>query len=97
MAENLAFIPAAVMDHGWIWGEHGDSSVAVWSRIYVASISVLELSPEMGKNNNSENWKEECKVVREGNGTSLQYWFLCLFETQMYKLGFKEAEEPEVK
>ena len=73
MAENLAFIPAAVMDHGWIWGEHGDSSVAVWSRIYVASISVWELSPEMGKNTNSENWKEECKVVREGNGTSLQY------------------------
>ena len=57
--------------HGWIWGEHGDSSVAVWSRIYVASISVLELSPEMGKNNNSENWKEVCKVIGEGNGTPL--------------------------
>ena len=37
----------------------------------MASISVLELSPEMGKNNNSENWKEVCKVIGEGNGTPL--------------------------
>ena len=31
----------------------------------MASISVRELSPEMGKNNNSKNWKEVCKVVVE--------------------------------
>nr|XP_055192014.1 L-lactate dehydrogenase B chain-like [Nyctereutes procyonoides] len=51
--------------HGWIWGEHGDSSVAVWSGVNVAGVSLQELNPEMGTDNNSENWKEVHKMVVE--------------------------------
>uniref|UniRef100_A0A2K6K4Z7 L-lactate dehydrogenase n=1 Tax=Rhinopithecus bieti TaxID=61621 RepID=A0A2K6K4Z7_RHIBE len=73
MAENLAFIPAAAMGgfwgtcscHGWILGEHGDSSVAVWSGVNVAGVSLQELNPEMGTDNDSENWKEVHKMVVE--------------------------------
>ena len=35
--------------------EHDDSSVAVWSDVNVAGISLQELNPEMGTDNHSEN------------------------------------------
>uniref|UniRef100_A0A8C8Z347 L-lactate dehydrogenase n=1 Tax=Prolemur simus TaxID=1328070 RepID=A0A8C8Z347_PROSS len=50
MAEKLGIHPSSC--HGWILGEHGDSSVAVWSGVNVAD-------------NDSENWKEEHKMVVE--------------------------------
>uniref|UniRef100_A0A8C5V5X5 L-lactate dehydrogenase n=1 Tax=Microcebus murinus TaxID=30608 RepID=A0A8C5V5X5_MICMU len=48
MAEKLGIHPSSC--HGWILGEHGDSSVAVWSGVNVAD-------------NDSENWKEVHKMV----------------------------------
>eukprot|EP00069_Balaena_mysticetus_P018973 bmy_11917T0 len=60
MAENLAFMPAAVVDR---FGENMATQVWLFG-VYVASVSLQELSPEMGKNN-SENWKEACKTVVE--------------------------------
>uniref|UniRef100_A0A7N9D5U0 L-lactate dehydrogenase n=1 Tax=Macaca fascicularis TaxID=9541 RepID=A0A7N9D5U0_MACFA len=56
MAEKLGIHPSSC--HGWILGEHGDSSVAVWSGVNVAGVSLQELNPEMGTDNDSENWKE---------------------------------------
>ncbi|XP_011823733.1 PREDICTED: L-lactate dehydrogenase B chain-like isoform X2 [Mandrillus leucophaeus] len=63
MAEKLGIHPSSC--HGWIWGEHGDSSVAVWSGVNVAGVSLQELNPEMGTDNDSENWKEVHKMVVE--------------------------------
>uniref|UniRef100_A0A2K5KHV1 L-lactate dehydrogenase n=1 Tax=Cercocebus atys TaxID=9531 RepID=A0A2K5KHV1_CERAT len=56
VAEKLGIHPSSC--HGWILGEHGDSSVAVWSGMNVAGVSLQELNPEMGTDINSENWKE---------------------------------------
>uniref|UniRef100_A0A2K5TJZ3 L-lactate dehydrogenase n=1 Tax=Macaca fascicularis TaxID=9541 RepID=A0A2K5TJZ3_MACFA len=56
MAEKLGIHPSSCL--GWILGEHGDSSVAVWSGVNVAGVSLQELNPEMGTDNDSENWKE---------------------------------------
>ncbi|XP_011810495.1 PREDICTED: L-lactate dehydrogenase B chain isoform X2 [Colobus angolensis palliatus] len=63
MAEKLGIHPSSC--HGWILGEHGDSSVAVWSGVNVAGVSLQELNPEMGTDNDSENWKEVHKMVVE--------------------------------
>ncbi|CAD7675224.1 unnamed protein product [Nyctereutes procyonoides] len=63
MAEKLGIHPSSY--HGWIWGGHGDSSVAVWSGMNVAGVSLQELNPEIGTDNESENWKEVCKMVVE--------------------------------
>ncbi|XP_027474272.1 L-lactate dehydrogenase B chain-like [Zalophus californianus] len=63
MAEKLGIHPSSC--HGWILGEHGNSSVAVWSGVNVAGVSLQELNPEMGTDNDSENWKEVCKIVVE--------------------------------
>ena len=63
MAEKLGIHPSSC--HGWILGEHDDSSVAVWSEVNVAGISLQELNPEMGTYNHSKNWKEVHKMVVE--------------------------------
>ncbi|POI35271.1 hypothetical protein CIB84_000977 [Bambusicola thoracicus] len=63
MAERLGIHPTSC--HGWILGEHGDSSVAVWSGVNVAGVSLQELNPAMGTDKDSENWKEVHKQVVE--------------------------------
>ena len=63
MAEKLGIHPSSC--HGWILGEHGDSSVAVWSGVNVAGVSLQDLNPEMGTDSDSENWKEVHKMVVE--------------------------------
>uniref|UniRef100_A0A2K6F7E1 L-lactate dehydrogenase n=1 Tax=Propithecus coquereli TaxID=379532 RepID=A0A2K6F7E1_PROCO len=68
MAEKLGIHPSSC--HGWILGEHGDSSVAVWSGVNVAGVSLQELNPEMGTDNDSENWKEVSGAFEVGKGTS---------------------------
>lgn len=42
-----------------------DSSVAMWSGANVAGISLQELNPEMGTENDCENWKEVHKTAVE--------------------------------
>ncbi|KAM3918871.1 L-lactate dehydrogenase A chain isoform 1-T2 [Leptodactylus fuscus] len=49
--------------HGWVIGEHGDSSVPVWSGVNVAGVSLKTLNPEMGAENDKEHWKEVHKQV----------------------------------
>ncbi|XP_069334407.1 L-lactate dehydrogenase B chain-like isoform X2 [Eulemur rufifrons] len=63
MAEKFGIHPSSC--HGWILGEHGNSSVAVWSGVNVAGVSLQELNPEMGTDNDSENWKEVHEMVVE--------------------------------
>ncbi|KAK7891344.1 hypothetical protein WMY93_023307 [Mugilogobius chulae] len=64
MAEKLHLHPSSC--HGWVIGEHGDSSVPVWSGVNVAGVSLQELNPNMGGDGDSENWKEVHKLVVEG-------------------------------
>ncbi|XP_044125395.1 L-lactate dehydrogenase A chain [Bufo gargarizans] len=61
MGEKLGIHPLSC--HGWIIGEHGDSSVAVWSGVNVAGVSLKTLNPDMGTDNDKENWKEVHKQV----------------------------------
>ncbi|XP_056383809.1 L-lactate dehydrogenase A chain [Hyla sarda] len=49
--------------HGWVIGEHGDSSVPVWSGVNVAGVSLKTLNPDMGTESDKENWKEVHKQV----------------------------------
>ncbi|XP_073420179.1 L-lactate dehydrogenase A chain [Dendrobates tinctorius] len=49
--------------HGWVIGEHGDSSVPVWSGVNVAGVSLKTLNPDLGADNDKENWKEVHKQV----------------------------------
>ena len=49
----------------WILGEHGDSSVAMWSGVNVAGVSLQEMNPEIGTDDDSENWKYVHKTVVE--------------------------------
>uniref|UniRef100_A0A7N4PSX8 L-lactate dehydrogenase n=1 Tax=Sarcophilus harrisii TaxID=9305 RepID=A0A7N4PSX8_SARHA len=51
--------------HGWVLGEHGDSSVPVWSGVNVAGVSLKNLYPALGTDSDAENWKEVHKQVVE--------------------------------
>ena len=53
MAEKLGIHPSSC--HGCILREQGNSSVATWSRVNVAGVSLQEVNPEMGTDNDSEN------------------------------------------
>nr|XP_054327821.1 L-lactate dehydrogenase B chain-like [Pongo pygmaeus] len=63
MAEKFGIHPSSC--HGRILGEHSDSSVAVWIGMNMAGFSLQELNPEIGTDNDSENWKEVHKMVVE--------------------------------
>ncbi|XP_007955052.2 L-lactate dehydrogenase A-like 6B [Orycteropus afer afer] len=49
--------------HGWILGEHGDSSVAVWSGVNVAGVCLKNLNSDVGPNTDREEWKNVHKEV----------------------------------
>lgn len=49
--------------HGWVVGEHGDSSVAVWSGVNVAGVCLKTLNPDMGTDNDPDDWKKVHKDV----------------------------------
>ncbi|XP_076863740.1 L-lactate dehydrogenase B-B chain [Brachyhypopomus gauderio] len=61
MAERLGIHPSSF--NGWILGEHGDSSVPVWSGANVAGVNLQKLNPDIGKDKDKENWKETHKMV----------------------------------
>ncbi|CAL4085303.1 unnamed protein product [Meganyctiphanes norvegica] len=49
--------------HGWIIGEHGDTSVPVWSGVNVAGVRLRDLNPKLGKDDDPENFKQVHKDV----------------------------------
>ncbi|XP_006642587.1 L-lactate dehydrogenase B chain [Lepisosteus oculatus] len=61
MGEKLRINPSSV--HGYIVGEHGDSSVPVWSGTNVAGISLQSLNPQLESDQDPEGWKEIHKKV----------------------------------
>nr|CAD7201527.1 unnamed protein product [Timema douglasi] len=44
--------------HGWIIGEHGDTSVPVWSGVNIAGVRLRDINPHIGTANDKENWKD---------------------------------------
>ncbi|XP_018335392.1 L-lactate dehydrogenase-like isoform X2 [Agrilus planipennis] len=52
--------------HGWIIGEHGDSSVAVWSSVNVAGVRLQTLNPSFGTDGDDEKWSELHQKVITG-------------------------------
>lgn len=56
MSQRLNVAPTSC--HGWIIGEHGDSSVAVWSGVNIAGVRLRELNPNIGTTEDPENWEE---------------------------------------
>jgi len=61
LAQRLNVAPTSM--HGWIIGEHGDSSVPVWSGVNIAGIRLREINPQAGLEGDSENWVECHKEV----------------------------------
>ncbi|KXJ76135.1 hypothetical protein RP20_CCG010277 [Aedes albopictus] len=56
MSQRLGVAPTSC--HGWIIGEHGDSSVPVWSGVNVAGVRLSELNPAIGTADDDEKWGE---------------------------------------
>lgn len=49
--------------HGWIIGEHGDSSVPVWSGLNVGGVNLNSFNPKIGQDDDPENWQDIHKQV----------------------------------
>lgn len=63
IGEKLDISPTSC--HGWIIGEHGDSSVPVWSGVNVAGVNLIDLNPKLGQEDDPENWNElHTKIVQ---------------------------------
>uniref|UniRef100_A0A671FXE5 L-lactate dehydrogenase n=1 Tax=Rhinolophus ferrumequinum TaxID=59479 RepID=A0A671FXE5_RHIFE len=43
--------------HGWILGEHGDSSVPVWSGVNIAGVPLKAVNSHIGTDKDPEQWK----------------------------------------
>ncbi|XP_022362406.1 L-lactate dehydrogenase C chain isoform X3 [Enhydra lutris kenyoni] len=63
IGEKLGVHPTSC--HGWIIGEHGDSSVPLWSGVNVAGVALKTLDPKLGTDSDKEQWKNIHKQVVE--------------------------------
>uniref|UniRef100_A0A673UPU3 L-lactate dehydrogenase C chain n=1 Tax=Suricata suricatta TaxID=37032 RepID=A0A673UPU3_SURSU len=61
IGEKLGVHPASC--HGWIIGEHGDSSVPLWSGVNVAGVALKTLDPNLGTGTDGDQWKNIHKQV----------------------------------
>lgn len=61
ISERLKIAPQSC--HGYIIGEHGDSSVAVWSAVNVAGTRLKDVCPHVGEADDPENWEQIHKDV----------------------------------
>ncbi|KAI3367029.1 hypothetical protein L3Q82_009661 [Scortum barcoo] len=61
MAERLGIHASSF--NGWVLGEHGDTSVPVWSGANVAGVNLQKLNPEIGTDADKEQWKGTHKAV----------------------------------
>ncbi|CAM1331090.1 LDHB (predicted) [Pycnogonum litorale] len=56
MSKKLEIAPSSC--HGWIIGEHGDSSVPVWSGVNIAGVRLRDIKPNIGNDKDKEKWNE---------------------------------------
>ncbi|XP_029681178.1 L-lactate dehydrogenase B-A chain [Takifugu rubripes] len=61
MAERLGIHASSF--NGWVLGEHGDTSVPVWSGANVAGVNLQKLNPDIGTEEDKEEWKSTHKAV----------------------------------
>nr|KAF6420555.1 lactate dehydrogenase A like 6B [Molossus molossus] len=61
MGERLGVHPLSC--YGWVLGEHGDSSVPVWSGVNVAGFTLKTLHRELGTDADKKQWKQVHKQV----------------------------------
>lgn len=64
ISERLHIAPKSC--HGYIIGEHGDSSVPVWSMVNIAGTRLKDIQPSIGEADDPENWAEVHKKVVNG-------------------------------
>ncbi|KAL6736031.1 hypothetical protein Aduo_006423 [Ancylostoma duodenale] len=57
LSEKLNIAPSSC--HGWIIGEHGDSSVPVWSGVNVAGVGLAEVSKALSTKLSVESWEAD--------------------------------------
>eukprot|EP01138_Halocafeteria_seosinensis_P008787 gb/GECG01008981.1/.p1 GENE.gb/GECG01008981.1/~~gb/GECG01008981.1/.p1 ORF type:complete len:376 (+),score=22.85 gb/GECG01008981.1/:1-1128(+) len=55
IAERLQIASSSV--HGYILGEHGETSVAAWSQLTVGGVPLQHLNPNMGNERDREQWR----------------------------------------
>lgn len=56
LSQKLGVAPTSC--HGWIIGEHGDTSVPVWSGVNVAGVRLREVNPKIGETDDPEGWSK---------------------------------------
>ncbi|XP_071527477.1 L-lactate dehydrogenase isoform X2 [Panulirus ornatus] len=61
LSQKLNVAPSSC--HGWIIGEHGDSSVPVWSGVNVAGVRLRDLNPLVGTPEDPDKYNEMHKEV----------------------------------
>merc|ERR1712142_4430 len=61
LSERLDIAPSSC--HGWIIGEHGDSSVPVWSGVNVAGVRLRDLNPKIGTSDDPDGYDKLHKEV----------------------------------
>lgn len=64
MSQRLGIDPASC--HGYVIGEHGESSVVVWSGLNVAGVRLVDLNPKIGTDEDPEKWVDVHKQVING-------------------------------
>ncbi|XP_043683161.1 L-lactate dehydrogenase-like [Vespula pensylvanica] len=63
LSQKLNVAPTSC--HAWVIGEHGDSSVPLWSSVNVAGVRFRDLKPNIGTSKDEEHWGELHKQVVE--------------------------------
>ncbi|KAL7292328.1 hypothetical protein TKK_0013932 [Trichogramma kaykai] len=61
IAQKFNIAPTSV--HSWIIGEHGDTSVPVWSGVNIAGVRLRDIDPTVGTECDQEKWNEIHKQV----------------------------------
>lgn len=70
VADRLGVATTSV--HGMILGEHGDSSVAVWSQLTVGGVTLKQLNPKMGDEDDEEKWTQVHSAVIKSAGLVIE-------------------------
>jgi len=61
LSQKLNIAPSSC--HGWIIGEHGDSSVPVWSGVNIAGVRLRDLNPKIGTDQDPDGYNHMHKEV----------------------------------
>ncbi|XP_022085963.1 L-lactate dehydrogenase-like isoform X2 [Acanthaster planci] len=70
IGEKLQIAPSSV--HGYIIGEHGDTSVPVWSGTSIAGVNLISVNPAIGSEVDPDKWKDLHKDVVERLGAEVE-------------------------